>query len=127
MVTANVIGRAGEFFAAYVLEMHGVECHHVDRAAADLWCRVGGLVRTVQVKTASEAKPSRVTDNDYRYRYFTPKGKATADWYCFVALDKGVVLLKPASFIAKGTTIFSGREFSAVSQARTIEAFKETC
>jgi hypothetical protein len=52
------IGRAGEFLAAYILETHGVEVHHVDRAGADLWCKVRGSIVTVQVKacTAPDAE-----------------------------------------------------------------------
>ena len=32
MSKATDIGRQGEFLAAYILETHGVEVHHVDRA-----------------------------------------------------------------------------------------------
>jgi uncharacterized protein (UPF0335 family) len=46
------VGRAGEFLAAYILETHGIEVHHVDRAGADLWCKVQGSIVTVQVKSS---------------------------------------------------------------------------
>jgi hypothetical protein len=41
-------GRRGEFLAAYILESHGIECHHVNREGADLWCKVQGRVFTVE-------------------------------------------------------------------------------
>jgi len=120
------IGRAGEFFAAYVLESHGVECHHVDRDGADLWCKVQGSMTTVQVKACSRAVPSRPGSTDLRYRYHTLNGKG-ATWFCFVALDRGLLLLRHVSVIGKGKTLLRPELFTAVEQERTIEAFKKSC
>ena len=49
-------GRAGEFYAAYVLESSGLRTTHVDLPSDDLWCvnPLGKMFR-VQVKTAAHA------------------------------------------------------------------------
>lgn len=117
------IGRAGEFLAAYILETHGVEVHHVDRAGADLWCKVQDSLLTVQVKSRS-----KVSTEKYRrphYRFSTQK--TTADWYCFVALDRRLLLMYPVSQFSMKTARFSEGEFNADHQRRTIEEMLQSC
>jgi hypothetical protein len=112
------IGRAGEFLAAYILETHGVEVHHVDRAGADLWCKVRGSIVTVQVK-ASQAP---VKSNKRSYVYYTYATRnPVADWYCFVALDRELLLMRPSESIVATTTRIAPSEFNEANQRRTIE------
>lgn len=114
------IGRQGEFLAAYILETHGVEVHHVDRAGADLWCRTPNKIVTVQVKTTTQPKPSNERSNPY-YTFSTPH--ADANFYAFVALDRELLIIKPNNpETTKTTTRFAVHEFNPTNQRRTIEA-----
>ena len=113
------IGRAGEFLAAYILETHGIEVHHVDRAGADLWCKVQGSIVTVQVKTCQRAKPTRHSSSIPYYTFFTKTREA--EWYCFVALDRELLLMRPASAIVVQTLRIAPSEFNEANQRRTIE------
>jgi hypothetical protein len=85
----NRVGRAGEFFAAYVLEYYfGVTVHHVDVAQDDLWVRLpDNRICTVQVKTATETKHH----SNYKSYAFS-LGTSGADFYCFVAVDRQLAL-----------------------------------
>jgi hypothetical protein len=114
------IGRVGEFFAAYVLETYGVEVHHVDRSAADLWCQVRGSLCTVQVKSSSSSRRSNA-GRKAKYHYHTPP--VEVDWYCFVALDKQLLLMSPCSLVPSKTTSFDPLEFNEANQRRTIDGF----
>jgi len=114
------IGRVGEFFAAYVLETYGVEVHHVDRSAADLWCKVRGTLCTIQVKSSSTPRRSNEGRKAKHY-YNTPP--IEVDWYCFVALDRQLLLMSPCSLVLSKTTSFDPLEFNEANQRRTIEGF----
>jgi hypothetical protein len=118
------IGRAGEFLAAYILETHGIEVHHVDRAGADLWCKVQGSIITVQVKASRAALKSNARSTLY-YTYRTQP--SDADWYCFVALDRELLLMRPASTIVASTTRIAPAEFNEANQRRTIEEVMNSC
>ena len=113
------IGRAGEFLAAYILETHGIEVHHVDRAGADLWCKVRGSIITVQVKSSQWSRPIKKTTKVPYYAFHTLNG--SADWYCFVALDRELLLMRPASAIMVKTLRIAPPEFNEANQRRTIE------
>jgi hypothetical protein len=112
------IGRAGEFLAAYILETHGVEVHHVDRAGADLWCKVRGSIVTVQVKSSQAT--AKTNDRSTPYYTYSTRNPA-ADWYCFVALDRELLLMRPSESIVATSTRFSPVEFNEANQRRTIE------
>jgi hypothetical protein len=118
------IGRAGEFLAAYILETHGIEVHHVDRAGADLWCKVQGSILTVQVK-ASQAT-AKTNDRSTQYYSFMTRNLA-ADWYCFVALDRELLIMRPALTITATTTRIAPSEFNEANQRRTIEEMLNSC
>ena len=105
--------------AAYVLETHGVEVHHVDRAGADLWCKVQGAIITVQVKTCQTPKPTRKSSSVRYYSYLTQT--KDVDWYCFVALDRELLIMRPVSVIMGRTLRISPLEFNEANQRRTIE------
>lgn len=112
-------GRRGEFLAAYILESHGIECHHVNREGADLWCKIQGRVFTVEVKSASmKAKPDRGRPSSY-YQFHT--NKKNAEFYCLVALDRQLLVVRHATLITGGTTRVSVSEFNEANQRRTIE------
>ena len=118
------IGRAGEFLAAYILETHGIEVHHVDRAGADLWCKVQGSITTVQVK-ASQAPAQNSKRSALYYNYRTHSNDA--DWYCFVALDRELLVMRPTRSIVATTTRIAPAEFNEVNQRRTIEEMLNSC
>jgi hypothetical protein len=118
------VGRAGEFLAAYILETHGIEVHHVDRAGADLWCKVQGSITTVQVK----ASTIPIQSNDRSTLYYTYATRnPVADWYCFVALDRELLLMRPVSTIVATTTRIAPSEFNEANQRRTIEEMMNSC
>lgn len=120
-------GRMGEFFAAYVLEKHGVECHHVDREGSDLWCKVRDSIVTVEVKTASCPKNMGNSTNrrSPRYNYHT-SGK-DANWYCFVAVDLELLLMRPASAVVATHTSITPGKFTFEAQEQSIEEFLRSC
>jgi hypothetical protein len=117
-------GRAGEFLAAYILETHGVEVHHVDRAGADLWCRINGAIFTVQVKAATQPTRSNEHTQSTYYAYLTKK--PNADWHCFVALDRQLLLMRPSAEVLASTLRIAPSEFNAANQRRTIEQMLKT-
>jgi hypothetical protein len=118
------VGRAGEFLAAYILETHGIEVHHVDRAGADLWCKVQGSILTVQVKSSTIP----IQSNDRSALYYTYATRSpVADWYCFVALDRELLLMRPAVMVVAKTTRIAPSEFNETNQRRTIEEMMESC
>jgi len=111
-------GRRGEFLAAYVLESNGVECHHVDRNGSDLWCRVNDKVYTIEVKSSSRAARSTKGLRSSHYQFHTRVH--TADFYCFVALDRQLLLLRPASQITAKCLRILAEEFNPSNQSMTI-------
>lgn len=120
-------GRAGEFFAAYILERSNLECHRVDRRGSDLWVKLpNGKLVTVQVKTAAKASiPRKGSPNAKRssyYRYHTGT-LCNADWYIFVALDLELIRLMPASEVTGGSVNMSPHSFNANARANDIAAF----
>lgn len=120
------IGRTGEFLAAYILETYGIEVHHVSRDGADLWCKVQGSLTTVQVKAASTpfvyAQHRKVTP---MYRFLCRN--KSADWFCFIVLDKQLLLMRRSDQILTQTVSFSPNEFNEPNQRRTIEEFMKSC
>ena len=121
---SSAVGRAGEFLAAFVLETYGVEVHHVDRAGADLWCKVRGSIIPMEVKAAS--KPRHQTGSSvFRYEFLTRS--AGPEWYCFVALDLKLVLLYPRSSVQRHTTRIYPHLFTEEEQRRTVDTFLNSC
>lgn len=117
-------GRAGEYFAAYVLESYGVEAYRVDTQYSDLWCRVGDELRAVEVKTCTS--PSKTGRSAQSYYCFNVKAKKHG-WFCFVALDRELLLLYPVEQIGGMDFLrLTPSEFNAANQRRTIEQFLES-
>lgn len=115
----------GEFLAAYILETFGVEVHHVDRQGADLWCKVNGSIITVQVKSSAGPRKSRTTTNNEYYTFSTRA--ADVDWYCFVALDRRLLIMRPRSWVRVSTTRFHPSEFNDTNQRVSIEEMLKSC
>lgn len=106
--------------ASYILETYGIEVHHVDRAGADLWCRANGTIFTVQVKSASRPTKSNKRTTVGYYGFFTKS--TSADWFCFVALDRQLLLMRKPADITTTTLRLAPSEFNEVNQRRSIEA-----
>ena len=114
------IGRVGEFFVAYVLERHGVECHHVDRFGMDLWCRLPDeRLVTVEVKTCTGTRRS----GPRRPAYLFTTNSRTADWYAFVALDIERVLFVPMHEVTAMTLRIKPHNFTAEGCVESVERF----
>ena len=114
------IGRVGEFFVAYVLERHGVECHHVDRFGMDLWCRLPDeRLVTVEVKTCTGTRRS----GPRRPAYLFTTNSRTADWYAFVALDIERVLFVPMHEVTAMTMRIKPHNFTAEHCVESVERF----
>jgi hypothetical protein len=114
------LGRAGEFLASYILETHGIEVHHVDRAGADLWCRANNTIFTVQVKSAS--RPTKSNDHTTAAYYGFYTKNSNADWFCFVALDRQLLLMRKTVDVPTTSLRLAPSEFNEVNQRRSIES-----
>jgi len=116
----NKIGRVGEFFVAYVLERHGVECHHVDRFGMDLWCRLpDGRLVTVEVKTATGARGRGA----HLPNYFFSTNSRNADWYALVALDIERVLFVPMHEVTAASLRIKPYDFTEERCVESVERF----
>jgi len=120
----QAVGRAGEFQAAAIFEMHGIVTTHVDVHGVDLWAETStGRRVTVQVKTT--LKPYYAGSRAPRY-HFALKNTAThsADVICFVALDLGLVrLLSSAELNAAQTKCYPATEFTEKAMAEDIKRY----
>ena len=119
------VGRQGEFLAAYLLETHGIEVHHVDRQDADLWCRVGDKLVTVQVKTSGKARVRGQRSVAPTHTFNTVQ--VSVDWYCFVSLTDGLLLMRPSADVVRQCTVIKPAEFTEENQRKTIEDFIKSC
>ena len=113
-------GRMGEFLASYILETYGIEVHHVDRAGADLWCKANSKLFTVQVKAATVPIKSNDHTSVAYYNYATRN--PNADYFCFVALDLRLLLMRPVSSITASTVRILPAEFTEENQQKTVGA-----
>lgn len=124
MAITNDKGRIGEFLAAYILEANGVECHHVDRSGSDLWCRIGDAIVTVQVKAATA--PNRLKRKVDSSFYAFHSRSSAADWFCFVALDRKLLLLQRPPDSEKVYIKVPERNFTEENQAASIATLLES-
>jgi hypothetical protein len=125
LVNRHEIGRRGEFLASYILESHGVECHHVNRDGSDLWAKVRETIITIEVKSAS--KPTLQNRVVVLPTYNFNLRRRDADWFCFVALDRQLVIMRPRSELIVKTVRFKPFEFNEQNQRRTIEELLNSC
>ena len=108
-----------------MLETYGVECHRVDTQYSDLWCRVGADVREVEVKSCSHPSAYGAA---VALRYGFNVSAKKHGWFCFVALDRQLVLFR------SNQEVGSIRYYSIVddlfteeNQRISIEKFLESC
>jgi len=94
----------GEFLAAHLFEAHGIEAVHVDRDGADLWVQLpDGRLAAVSVKAATRA----VADDHRRtprYHFNHRRRAGVVNFYGFVALDRRVMVVLPASRVSGSTS-----------------------
>lgn len=124
-LSAQAIGRAGEFQAAAIFEQHGVVTSHVDIHGVDLWVETpSGRRVTVQVKTSTKPKTSgqHVTP---RYFFHTAYSKMQpADAFCFVALDLGLLrLLSTAEVGTLTRKVYPQMAFTDAAMAEDIKRY----
>ena len=104
-ISKQAIGRAGEFQAAAIFELHGIITTHVDIYGVDLWVQTpSGRRVTVQVKTTR--CPQKYKENRtprYTFQIYNA-GSGGADVYCFVALDLGLFRLLSSGELPKTRT-----------------------
>lgn len=125
MASSRTTGRAGEFLAAFFFEMHGVQCHHVDRDGVDLIGMFddGRPPVSIQVKSTSgrynRSDGSGRLEKKYR---FNVQGARTYDYVAFVSLDLMTMVVYPKEAIAsRHTFLVSVDEFTEENMKATIE------
>lgn len=119
-------GRIGEFFAMYVLERHGIECHHVDRSGVDLWCQsYYEDMFTLQVKAANLATlKQRYRNPVHKYLYNLATQKV-ADFYMFIALDEQRVLIKSTEELgSKGSLQIKPDKFTEEAEKEGLDLLR---
>ena len=121
MLTSTQVGRAGEFFSAFIFELHGILSVHVDLTGIDLWCETPSGRRVgVQVKTASCPRMEGSSHRKHaRYSFSQRKGRPShADVFALVALDKRCLILREDMHWS--TTKISERFFTEEEQNASI-------
>jgi len=115
----TTIGRAGEYLAAHILEMAGIEAYRVD-GDCDLILNIDGALVRMEVKAASAVYKPR---NFYRYYIRS----YNADVYAFVALDLGLMRLRMTGELsASGEISYVPARFTPDNQAADIARLVET-
>lgn len=114
-ISNQSVGRAGEFQAATIFELHGIVSTHVDIHGVDLWVETpSGRRVTVQVKAAMGPVRDEPRRRNVRYAFCRKRPNVDpADVYCFVALDLGLMrLCSGAELGASVMKYFSVLEFT---------------
>jgi len=102
----QAIGRAGEFQAAALFELHGIVTTHVDIHGVDLWVETpSGRRVTVQVKTTLQPYMYPNESRNPRYNFqLRLRDNTLAEVYCLVALDLGLIRLLSAGEVPRNLT-----------------------
>lgn len=114
-------GRAGEYLACYLLEAYaGLEASRID-GCFDIVLHAGdGNLARVEVKSSSRRKRS-----SGGYRFQRPRMTVLADYYCFVALDIGLMRIFPGSIWRDRKEVFlPDREFAQVLMIKDLHWLK---
>ena len=122
-------GRAGEYFAAYVLEKHGAETYRVD-GAFDLICLANNDLIQIEVKSATASYKQAINIGQYKfYRSRAEHDYITPAYTCLVAIDRGVMrIVKGDVFTTKsGILTMSGKEFTHEKMKEDIRNFLLDC
>ena len=115
-------GRAGEYLACYLLEAYaGLEASRID-GCFDIVLHAGdGKLARVEVKSSSRRKR---TSGGYKFQ--RPRMTVLADYYCFVALDIGLMRIFPGSVWRDRKEVFlPDREFTQVFMIRDLHWLKK--
>jgi len=111
------VGKAGEFFAAYVLQDAGADVHILN-GEYDLLVTVNGELRKVEVKASWSRR------NGNRYTFY--KGKSSAEYFVLVAMDTRLIRIISRSDMGTGSTLHvKSSEFSEFNQSNDIAEFME--
>lgn len=98
------------------LQMSGIYCVHSDSYDDDIWIKLSdGSIRTVQIKGAS--KPY-VRNRRTVYHFLVRP--SSADLFAFVAMDVGLILLKPAKDVTASTRRIDAHEFTNENEDKSI-------
>ena len=96
---AHQTGRAGEFLAAYHLQMAGADVYHINAEVDLIVMSASGKLLAVEVKAASKAESNK------RRTYAFAINHAKPDFYVFVALDTCRLAVMEAAKIRKRGTM----------------------
>lgn len=121
-LSATQTGRAAEHLVCYLLELNGIDAHHLNSTTDVLAIVKSGKVLRIEVK-ASNPAPSRRAGSVYR---FNANNKGRADFYAFVAADLEVAIFSPSREITKQTVSIPQRDFSWEQQVQTLIKLGET-
>ena len=106
------LGRAGEFYAAYKLQMAGLEVSHID-GHCDLHVTLPcNRVLRVEVKTAGVISQY----GSYRFN----RGHSNADIFVLVAIRVGLLRILSAAEINKVTTTLRPADFTQQAEDEDI-------
>ena len=98
------------------LQMSGIYCVHSDSYDDDIWIKLSdGSIRTVQIKGAT--KPY-VRNRRTVYHFLVRP--SSADLFAFVAMDVGLMLLKPAKDVTASTRRIDAHEFTNENEDKSI-------
>ena len=115
-------GRAGEYLACYLLEAYaGLEASRID-GCFDIVLHAGdGRLARVEVKSSSPRKR-----NSGGYRFQRPRLTTLADYYCFVALDIGLMRIFPGTIWRDRKEVYMRNvEFTQVLMIRDLHWLKK--
>jgi hypothetical protein len=116
-------GRAGEYFAAYILEKNGAESYRVD-GAFDLISFIGNNLVRIEVKTATCNYKTAYKVGQYRF-YKSKTHSALIPTYTFlVALDRSLLRICKGYMFSKRTTLtVSGSQFTEEAMQKDVDYF----
>ena len=118
---ARQTGRAGEFLAAYHLQIAGADVYHVNASVDLIVMSASGRLLAVEVKAASKGRGIKRASYAFKIKRQRP------DFYVFVALDLGRLAVMGSSEVHKrGTMRLYSEAFSEEAMqsgiARIIDA-----
>jgi hypothetical protein len=121
-LSATQTGRAAEHLVCYLLELNGIDAHHLNSTADILAIVKSGKVLRIEVKAANPT-PARRAGSVYG---FHANNKGRADFYAFVAVDLEAAIFAPSREITKQFISIPQSDFSWEQQVQTIIKLGET-
>jgi len=111
-------GRAAEYLCCYLLELNGIEAHHLNSTTDILAVVPSGRVVRLEVK-ASNTPAHKKSGDKYR---FLARNAGRSDWYVFVALDIQLMIFMPSAEVKNKTITIDGSAFTELAQSSTLSA-----